>query len=65
MSWTFNDWDKEISTCSKDYYKHQQKLFLISTTKVGLSKESNVNWDPVDNTVLANRSLMEKVEIWL
>jgi leucyl-tRNA synthetase len=41
------DWDKEISTCSPDYYKHQQKLFLEFYDK-GLvyRKENYVNWDP-------------------
>ena len=54
------DWDKEISTCSKDYYKHQQKLFLDFYDK-GLvyRKESYVNWDPVDNTVLANEQVVD------
>ena len=49
------DWNREISTCSSDYYKHQQKLFLELYDK-GLvyRKESYVNWDPIDKTVLAN-----------
>ena len=49
------DWDKEISTCSEDYYKHQQEFFLELYDK-GLvyRKENYVNWDPVDETVLAN-----------
>ena len=54
------DWDKEISTCDENYYKHQQILFL-SFFKKGLAykKESYVNWDPVDNTVLANEQVID------
>ncbi|MDA9598914.1 leucine--tRNA ligase, partial [Candidatus Pelagibacter sp.] len=54
------DWDKEISTCSADYYKHQQKLFLELYDK-GLvyRKESYVNWDPIDKTVLANEQVID------
>ena len=54
------DWDREISTCDKNYYKHQQKFF-IDLFKKGLvyKKESSVNWDPVDNTVLANEQVID------
>ena len=54
------DWEREISTCNDDYYKHQQKFFL-DLYKKGLvyKKESLVNWDPVDNTVLANEQVID------
>jgi len=54
------DWDKEISTCSPEYYKHQQAFFLELYDK-GLvyRKENYVNWDPVDQTVLANEQVID------
>ena len=53
------DWDLEISTCSEDYYKHQQELFL-DFYKLGLvsRKETYVNWDPEEQTVLANEQVI-------
>ena len=54
------DWDREISTCSEDYYKHQQ-LFFLELYEKGLvyRKENFVNWDPVDETVLANEQVID------
>jgi len=54
------DWEREISTCSSEYYKHQQKFFLELYDK-GLvyRKEQYVNWDPVDQTVLANEQVID------
>ena len=53
------DWDREISTCSQDYYKHQQEIF-IDFYNNGLVKrrETYVNWDPVEKTVLANEQVI-------
>ncbi len=54
------DWSKEISTCSPEYYKHQQIFFLeLFKKKLVYRKESYVNWDPVDKTVLANEQIIE------
>ena len=54
------DWDREISTCSEDYYKHQQ-LFFLELLEKGLvyRKENYVNWDPIDETVLANEQVID------
>mgnify|MGYP006075715729 FL=1 len=54
------DWSREVSTCSEDYYKHQQKFFLELYDK-GLvyRKENYVNWDPIDETVLANEQVID------
>jgi leucyl-tRNA synthetase len=54
------DWAREIATCDPSYYKHQQKMFL-DFLKAGLveRKQSKVNWDPVDHTVLANEQVID------
>ena len=54
------DWDREISTCSEEYYTHQQKFFIDMFNK-GLvyKKENYVNWDPIDETVLANEQVID------
>ena len=54
------DWDREIATCHPEYYKHEQKFF-IDMFKAGLAykKEAEVNWDPVDKTVLANEQVID------
>ncbi len=54
------DWNREISTCSEEYYKHQQ-LFFLELFEKGLvyRKENYVNWDPVDQTVLANEQVID------
>jgi len=54
------DWNREISTCSEEYYKHQQKFFLeLLEKKLVYRKENYVNWDPVDETVLANEQVID------
>jgi leucyl-tRNA synthetase len=54
------DWNKEVSTCDENYYKQQQSLFSFFFKK-GLvyKKESYVNWDPIDQTVLANEQVID------
>ena len=54
------DWSREIATCHPEYYRHEQKFF-IDMFKSGLAykKEADVNWDPVDKTVLANEQVID------
>ncbi len=54
------DWSRELATCDPNYYRHQQKMFL-DFWKAGLvdRKQSKVNWDPVDQTVLANEQVID------
>ena len=53
------DWDREISTCDKNYYKHQQELFIDFYNQGLVSrKETYVNWDPKEKTVLANEQVI-------
>jgi len=54
------DWSKEITTCDPNYYKHEQKFFLeLYRKNLAYQKESVVNWDPVDQTVLANEQVID------
>ena len=54
------DWSREFATCDKDYYHHQQKLFkTLYKNNIVYKKKSYVNWDPVDNTVLANEQVID------
>jgi leucyl-tRNA synthetase len=54
------DWSREVATCDPAYYKHQQRMFL-DFLRAGLveRKQSKVNWDPVDGTVLANEQVID------
>lgn len=54
------DWSREVATCSPDYYRHEQKMFLdFFKNGMAYRKESVVNWDPVENTVLANEQVVD------
>jgi leucyl-tRNA synthetase len=54
------DWDREVSTCDPEYYKHQQEFFLeLFEKKLVYKKDTYVNWDPVDKTVLANEQVID------
>jgi len=54
------DWSREVSTCDENYYKQQQILFSFFFKKnLVYKKESYVNWDPIDRTVLANEQVID------
>jgi len=54
------DWDKELATCNEDYYRYQQELFIdLYNAGLAYKKDSVVNWDPVDQTVLANEQVID------
>lgn len=54
------DWEREFATCDADYYRHEQAMFLDFFERgIAYRKESVVNWDPVDNTVLANEQVVD------
>ncbi|HUC60629.1 MAG TPA: leucine--tRNA ligase [Alphaproteobacteria bacterium] len=54
------DWSREVATCDPSYYRHEQKMFLdFLAAGLAYRKESLVNWDPVDQTVLANEQVID------
>ena len=54
------DWDRELATCNPDYYKFEQKMFLdFFNAGIAYKKETLVNWDPIEQTVLANEQVID------
>ncbi len=54
------DWSRELSTCEPDYFKHEQAMFLDFLERgLAYRRKSWVNWDPVENTVLANEQVID------
>ena len=54
------DWNRELATCNEDYYKHQQELFIdLFHAGLAYKKDALVNWDPIDQTVLANEQVID------
>ncbi|GIS66173.1 MAG: hypothetical protein CM1200mP4_5210 [Rhodospirillaceae bacterium] len=54
------DWTREIATCSPDYYRQEQAMFVeLLARDLAYKKETWVNWDPVDETVLANEQVID------
>ncbi len=59
------DWSREISTCEPNYYKHTQGIFLEMLDRgLAYKKPGLVNWDPVDQTVLANEQIDQSGRSW-
>ena len=54
------DWDRELATCNENYYRHQQELFIdLYNAGLAYKKDALVNWDPIDQTVLANEQVID------
>ncbi len=54
------DWERELATCDENYYRYQQELFIdLYNAGLAYKKDALVNWDPVDQTVLANEQVID------
>ena len=54
------DWDRELATCNENYYRYQQELFIdLYNAGLAYKKDAIVNWDPIDQTVLANEQVID------
>jgi len=54
------DWDRELATCNENYYRYQQELFIdLYNAGLAYKKDALVNWDPIDQTVLANEQVID------
>ena len=54
------EWNRELATCNEEYYRHQQELFIdLYNAGLAYKKDALVNWDPIDQTVLANEQVID------
>lgn len=64
MGFSF-DWDREVTTCNPDYYGQTQRVFKMMLDRgLAYKQDAKVNWDPVDQTVLANEQIDSNGRSW-